>query len=157
MQAAAHVERLEPLLQALPLLGPAWQQRVQAAETASALRGYRKLLEVAPIRAAVRAAKARQLLLVVDEPGDAKAAAELDGESPHAVRVIVTDLASDQLQLRFRHDVDPSWLSAGARAEYASGIDSCALALDLRAALGPQSGGPSPAAIIAVKPKASTK
>jgi hypothetical protein len=95
--------------------------------------------------------------LVVDEPGDAKAAAELDGERPHAVRVIVTDLASDQLQLRFRHDVDPSWLSAGARAEYASGIDSCALALDLRAALGPQSGGPSPAAIIAVKPKASTK
>ena len=39
-------------------------------------------------------------------------------------------------ELRFRHDVDPSWLSPAARAEYASGIDSCALALDLRKALG---------------------
>jgi len=136
MQAAAHFERLEPLLQALPLLGPDWQQRVKAAETPRALDGYRKLFEVAPIQAAVRAAKARQLLLVVDEPGDTKAPAELDGERPHAVRVIVTDLASDQLQLRFRHDVDPTWLSQAARAEYASGIDSCALALDLRAALG---------------------
>jgi hypothetical protein len=132
----AHFERLEPLLQALPLLGPDWTHRVQTAESAATLAGYRKLFEVAPLRAAVRAAKARQLLLVLDEPGDAKVPAELDGERPHAVRVVISDLGSGELALRFRHEVDPSWLSAKARAEHASGIDSCALAVDLRRALG---------------------
>lgn len=138
MDAAMHVERLEPLLNALPLLGAAWQKRVRAAETSSALHGYRKLFEAAPIRAAVRAAKTRQLLLVLDEPGDPKAPAELDGERPHAVRVVLSDLTSGQLLLRFRRGVDPSWLSLAARAEYASGIDSCALAFDLREALAGQ-------------------
>ena len=51
------------------------------------------------------------------------------------MRVVLTDLASGELRLRFRHGVDPGWLSDNARAQYASGIDSCALALDLRAAL----------------------
>jgi hypothetical protein len=131
----AHVERLDPLLQALPLLEPAWQKRIQAAESDRALAGYQKLFDVAPVRAAVRAAKARQLLAVMDEPGDPKAPAELDGERPHAVRVTLIDLTSDQIRLRYRGLVDPSWLSAPARAQHASGIDSCALALDLRSAL----------------------
>jgi hypothetical protein len=39
------------------------------------------------------------------------------------------------VRLRFRGDVDPNWLSDGARAQYASGIDSCALAFDLRQVL----------------------
>ena len=102
----AHFERLEPLLQALPLLGPEWKHRVQTAESAVTLAGYRKLFEVAPLRAAVRAAKARQLLLVLDEPGDAKIPAELDGERPHPVRVVLADLATGELALRFRHEVE---------------------------------------------------
>ena len=81
------------------------------------------------------AAKARQLLAVMDEPGDPKAPAELDGERPHAVRVTLTDLSSGQIRLRYRATVDPSWLSPTTRAEYASGIDGCALAVDLRNAL----------------------
>jgi hypothetical protein len=144
--SVAHVERLDPLLQALPLLEPAWQKRILMAESAPALAGYQKLFDVAPIGAAVRAAKARQLLAVLDEPGDPKAPAELDGERAHAVRVTLTDLASGQIRLRYRGSVDPSWLSAAARAEYASGIDGCALALDLRnAVLGrPQVAAASP-------------
>lgn len=133
--AMAHVERVDVLLRALPLLDRAWQERVRTAETSRAVASYEKLFAAAPIRAAVRAAKARQLLAVMDEPGDPKAAAELDGERPHPVRVVLTDLNTGQVRLRYRGTVDPSWLSAGARAEYASGIDSCALALDLRSAV----------------------
>jgi hypothetical protein len=136
MEPHAHVQRLAPLLDVLPLLGGEWQRRVAVAESAAVLSDYRKLLEGAPIGAAVRAAKARQLLLVVDEPGDAKTAAELDGERPHAVRVVLSDLADGDVSLRFRKQVDPGWLSPATRAEYAAGVDSCALAVDLRSALG---------------------
>jgi hypothetical protein len=136
MEPYAHVQRLAPLLDILPLLGGEWRGRVAAAESAAVLSDYRKLIDGAPIRPAVRAAKARQLLLVIDEPGDAKTAAELDGERPHAVRVILNDLTDGHVSLRFRKQVDPGWLSAATRAEYAAGIDSCALAVDLREALG---------------------
>ena len=136
LEQHAHVQRLAPLLDVLPLLSADWQARVAAAESAAVLNDYRKLIEGAPIRAAVRAAKARQLLLVLDEPGDAKTPAELDGERPHAVRVVLSDLTDGDVSLRFRKHVDPGWLSASTRAEYAAGVDSCALALDLRHALG---------------------
>jgi hypothetical protein len=129
----AHVERLDTLLRVLPLLQPAWQERVRAADGPN-LSSYEKLFDVAPIAQAVRAAKARQLLAVMDEPGDEKLPAELDGERAHPIRVTLTDLATGAPLFRFRQKVDPSWLSASARAEYASGIDSCSLALDLRAA-----------------------
>jgi hypothetical protein len=36
--------------------------------------------------------------------------------------------------LRLRRRVDPGWISPAVRAEYASGIDSCVLALDVHAA-----------------------
>lgn len=136
MEEHAHVQRLAPLLDVLPLLGADWQARVVAAESATVLSNYRKLIEGAPIPAAVRAAKARQLLLVLDEPGDPTTPAELDGERPHAVRVVLSNLTDGNVELRFRKHVDPAWLSPPTRAEYAAGVDSCALALDLRTALG---------------------
>ncbi|HEX2875006.1 MAG TPA: hypothetical protein VHP33_27330 [Polyangiaceae bacterium] len=136
MQVATHIERVEPLLRALPFLGPAFKARVVAAETSAAVATLRRYFEAAPVQAAVRAAKARQLLLVIDEPSTTKAPTELDGERPHAVRVVLTDLRTGELRLRLRKDVDPGWLSDNARAQFASGIDSCSLALDVRAALG---------------------
>jgi hypothetical protein len=135
MQVAAHIERVEPLLRALPFLEPAFKARVVAAETSAAVATLRRYFEAAPVQAAVRAAKARQLLLVIDEPSTAKGPSELDGERPHAVRVVLTDLRNDELRLRLRRDVDPGWLTDNARAQFASGIDSCSLALDVRAAL----------------------
>jgi hypothetical protein len=135
MQVAAHIERVEPLLRALPFLGPAFKARVVAAETSAAVATLQRYFEAAPVQAAVRAAKARQLLLVIDEPSTAKGPTELDGERPHAVRVVLTDLRSGELRLRLRRDVDPGWLSDNSRAQFASGIDSCSLALDVRAAV----------------------
>lgn len=133
--ATSHVERLAPLLQALPLLGQSWQQRVESTQTLDALRQLQKLYDAAPVAAALRAAKARQMLIVMDEAGASTGPTELDGERAHPVRLVLTDLGSGELRLRFRRDVDPSWLSNDARAQNASGIDSCALAFDLRQAL----------------------
>lgn len=133
--ATAHVERLAPLLQVLPLLGRAWQRRVESAETLEAVGQLQKLYDLAPVAAALRAAKTRQLLVVMDEPGVLKGPTELDGERAHPVRVVLTDLSNGEVRLRFRREVDPSWLSDNARAQNASGIDSCTLAFDLRQAL----------------------
>jgi len=135
MQVAAHIERVEPLLRALPFLGPAFKARVVAAESSASVATLQRYFESAPIAAAVRAAKARQLLLVIDEPGDAKGPTELDGERPHPVRIVLQDLSNDEVRLRLRRGVDPGWLSDNARALFANGIDSCALALDVRTAL----------------------
>jgi hypothetical protein len=132
MQATAHVERVAPLLLALHLLDQDWRERIQRAETSQALRSLQKLFDAAPLAAAVRSAKARQLLLVLDETSTAKGPTELDGERAHTVRVVLTDLTNGEVRVRFRHDVDPSWLSDNARTQYASGIDSCSLGLDLR-------------------------
>lgn len=142
LEVTQHVERLAPLLQALPLMGRDWARRVEAAETAAALQTLQKLVDAAPLAAAVRAAKARQLLLVLDETGASGGPTELDGERAHPVRVVLTDLASGDTRLRFRQTVDPSWLSDHARAQYASGIDSCALAMDFRRAV--TAGSPIP-------------
>ena len=135
MQATAAVLRLAPLLQALPLLGADWKSRVELADTMPALQTLEKLIDAAPLAVAVRAAKARQLLVVLDESRAATGPTELDGERAHPVRVVLTDLTNGDVRLRFRGAVDPSWLSDQSRAQYASGIDSCALAMDLRAAV----------------------
>ncbi len=135
-QAVAHVERLHALIQGMPLLGPDWERRVRSAATEAQLHGLRKLFEVSPLKAAVRAAKAKQVLVVIDEPGDGTGPTELDGETQHPIRVILADLTNGEVRLRFRKQVDPNWISPNVRAEYARGIDSCALAMDLRSAIG---------------------
>ena len=134
MQATTHVERLAPLLQVLPLLEREWAARVQATESIPALQKLQTLLEAAPFAAGVRTAKARQLLLVADETLTATGPTELDGERAHSVRVSLTDLNDGETRLRYRRSVDPSWLSEATRAQFASGADSCALAMDIRQA-----------------------
>lgn len=133
-EATRNVERLAPLLQALPLLERGWARRVESAESELALQTLQKLVDAAPLAAAVRTAKARQLLLVLDESSLGSGPTELDGERVHPVRVVLTDLTSGEARLRFRQTVDPSWLSDSTRAQYASGIDSCTLAMDFRRA-----------------------
>jgi hypothetical protein len=143
--SARAIERLEPLLLVLPLLGPDWERRVSSAKTARELAEFQKIFERAPVQAALRAGKAQQILLAVDEPSDAPGPTELDGERAHFVRVVLCDVAG-KLTFRVRQRVDPSWISASGRAEYASGIDSCALGLDVRRAVSgrePDAGEPA--------------
>jgi hypothetical protein len=139
-RAAAHVERLSDALVGLPYLSREWAAQVRSAENSFALERLDQRLSRAPLAGARRAAKAELLLFAIDEPGEAGVPAELDGERPHQVRIGVVDLTADKVLLRLRRKVDPSWISSNARAEFASGIDSCGLALDVHAAVSANSG-----------------
>ncbi len=131
-EATAHVERLQAALVGLPYLAPGWESRLREAETELELDKLTRAFDRAPLEAARRAAKSSQLLFLLDEPGDGTGPTELDGERPHQVRVHLVDLESQKLLLRLRRRVDPAFISAAARAEYASAIDGCQLALDVR-------------------------
>lgn len=132
-RVAPHVSRLYHALAGLPYLSPTFEERVKTAQKARELELLRRDFERAPVEKAKLAARAELLLYAMDEPGDRSVPAELDGERPHHVRVGLVDLASKKQLLALRRKVDPSWLSPAARAEYASGIDACSLALDVRA------------------------
>ncbi len=127
-----HVQRLNDALVGLPLLGGAFRERVLGANSPDELARLSRQLDRAPLEAARRASRADLLLLAMDEPGDKSKPAELDGERPHHVRVGLIDLAAKKVLLQLRRHVDPSWVSPNTRAEFANGIDSCALALDVR-------------------------
>jgi hypothetical protein len=131
-KAAPHVARLYHALAGLPYLSRTWEARVQAAEKARELELLQRDFERAPLAGAKQAAKAELLLYAMDEAGDRSVPAELDGERPHYVRVGLVDLTSKKPLLTLRRKVDPSWLSPTSRAEYATGIDACSLALDVR-------------------------
>ena len=132
-----NVRRLNDAIVGLPLLSPAWTDKVKAAEEPTDLSRLRTELERAPIEHAKQAAHSSLLLVAVDELGEGKGPTELDGERLHPVRVALVDLARGsgrgEVLLRARHVVDPSWITAARRATYASGFDSCTLALDVHA------------------------
>ncbi|MEO6573853.1 MAG: hypothetical protein ABIP89_08440 [Polyangiaceae bacterium] len=130
-ERTANVRRLGDAVVGLPLLQPPWAARVQQAETAGDLAKLRKELDKAPVEEAKRAAKSSLLVVAMDEPGAGTGPTELDGERPHEVRIALVDLAASKVLLRMRKHVDPTWISMNARAQYASGLDACALALDV--------------------------
>jgi hypothetical protein len=134
MESTVNVQRLYHALAGLPFLNPNWARRVVEAETQHDITRLERTFERAPLKAAKLAAQASLLLFAMDE-ADGTGPTELDGERAHHVRVGLVDLDTEQLLLRLRRYVDPSWISANARAEYASGIDSCALGADVRAAV----------------------
>jgi hypothetical protein len=134
-RVAPHVARLYHALAGLPYLSPTWEERVKTAQKARELTLLRRDFERVPFDGARAAAKAELLLYAMDEPGDRSVPAELDGERPHHVRVGLVDLAHRRQLLTLRRRVDPSWLSPASRAEYATGIDACSLALDVREAV----------------------
>jgi hypothetical protein len=141
MKAVAHVERYHSARAALPLLLPAWQERVRAAEKRGELAILRTEMKRAPLKDAVRVMKARLLLVVMDEPKDGISPTEIDGAYRHYARVMLVDLETDQVLLRQRKRVDPAWISADTRVEYANAINSCELGLEVRAAM---TGTPTP-------------
>lgn len=127
----ANVRRVNDATVGLPFFSDAWSNKVRAAEDARELTRLKTELERAPIEQAKQAARASLLLVAIDEPGDGKGPTELDGERIHPVRVALVDLEAGKVLLRVRHGVNPAWVSADRRVMYASGFDSCALALDV--------------------------
>ena len=111
-------------------LQPAFEPRVRAADEHD-FDTLEKRVDGARLGETKAALAAQLLLAVMDEPGDPKVPADLDGERPHDVRVALVDLAGSKVLFRARKHVDPSAWSEKSRAEYASAMDSCALAYDL--------------------------
>jgi hypothetical protein len=116
----------------LPILAPDWLLRVKVA-TPTALARLETAHARAPVDAAQRAARARSLLVALDEGAGSLA---LDGDHAHDVRVAIVDLASGAELLRLRRRVDPSWVAPSRRAKYSIALDGCTLALDVREGAG---------------------
>ena len=136
-ESTRNVHRLYDAEAGLPFLLPPWSDRVRATGDPFELARLRNELEKAPIERAKETAKATLLLLAIDEPGEEGGPTELDGERAHAVRVGLVDLAASKVLVRLRKRVDPKWISPAMRPTHASGLDGCALALDVREAIEP--------------------
>lgn len=130
-ERTAHVRRFQDAVVGLPLLAPAWIERVRGATEQTEVNALRRDWEHAPIDRAIAAAKASRLLVALDEPGDQPGPTELDGERSHIVRVALVDLAASKLLYASRRRVDPSWISEKRRPTLAMALDSCALAFDV--------------------------
>ncbi len=131
--AAGSVERLADAYSAQRVLSPAWQARVRASQSDKELAALRSEVEHTPFERARSVWHADLLLAVMDEPGDTKAPAELDGERPHEVRVALVETKTGRILLRMRKAVDPHDWNVASRPDYAAGLDACALAVDARA------------------------
>jgi hypothetical protein len=127
----ASVHRLYDAQVGLSYLSDEWEGRVQNAADTRAVEGLRSDFAHAPIAEAKKAAGARWLVYLMDEPNEPGGITELDGEHAHAVRVGVVDLTTKSVVLRQRRRVDPSFISLPRRAEYSRSLDSCALAYDV--------------------------
>ncbi len=134
-KSIANVTRLNDAEVGLPFLVPAWAARVSAAEELPDVTRLRREFEKAPLDGARRAAQSELLFVAMDEEGDKKGPTELDGERPHKVRVLLVDLRAKKVLVRQQKNVDPAWITEAQRPTYAAGLDSCAMAMDLREAI----------------------
>ena len=125
------VYRLAEAESALRVLQPAFEDRVRAADERE-LGRIEKQLAIVRLPEATKALAAPLFLAILDEPGDGKVAADLDGERPHDVRIELYDARASKILFRARKHVDPSAWSAAGRVDFSGGLDSCALALELR-------------------------
>jgi len=131
----AHVSRFHVARVGLPFLQPQWEERVKATEDSRQIAEMRRLLKQAALENAVKAMKSRLLLAVMDEPKDGKGPSEIDGANRHYVRVMLVDMEADKVLLRQRKLVDPAWIPTSRRSDYANGINSCELGMEIRAAM----------------------
>jgi hypothetical protein len=131
-----HARRLHDAEVGLRLLLLPWEERLQNARELRDLERIQAEVAKVPIAETKRAAEADVLIAAMDEPGEA-GPADLDGERAHQVRVLIVDLRASKVLLRTRRRVDPNWLAAATRSNFASAVDGCALALDVRAVVAP--------------------
>jgi hypothetical protein len=128
---SGQARRLREVVEGLHRLLLPWEDRLQHARELRDLDRIKGELSNVHAEETKRAAQAEILIVAMDEAGEG-GAAELDGERPHHVRVAIVDLRSGTLLLRVRKRVDPNWLAASTRSNFASAVDGCALAFDIR-------------------------
>jgi hypothetical protein len=129
-----HARRLHDAEGGLRQLLSPWEERIESARELRDLERIQGELAILPVAETKRAVKAELLIAAMDEP-DEKGPADLDGERAHQVRVVIVDIRTATVLLRARKRVDPNWLAATTRSTFASAVDGCALAFDVRAGL----------------------
>lgn len=134
-QPTAKVKRLDAAKHGLPFLQPAFAERIRSAPDGITIRALKKELDGASLDAARTTLRSEILIAVMDEPAPAGGITEIDGERAHDVRVAIVDLQKQKPLFRSRKHVDPSEWSTQNRSQFASGLDGCTLAYDLRDAL----------------------
>lgn len=135
LKVAAHVTRFHTARVGVPFLMPQWEERVRTAKKSRDLADMRSLLNRVSLKESVHAMKVRLLLAVMDEPRDGISPTEMDGANRHYVRVTLLDLDTDKVLLRQRKLVDPAWIPSARRGDYANGINSCELGIEIRAVM----------------------
>jgi hypothetical protein len=127
-----HARRLHDAEDGLRQLLAPWEERVDNARELRDLERIQAELAKVPVAETKRAAEAELLIAAMDESDEA-GPADLDGERAHQVRVTIVDIRAAKVLLRLRKHVDPNWLATTTRSNFASAVDGCALALDVRA------------------------
>jgi hypothetical protein len=131
---AEHVHRLHDAESGLKQILAPWEERIRNASELRDIDHVKFDLGKVPVEETKRALRAELLIAALDEPDEA-GPADLDGERPHQVRVALIDLRAGKIVLRTRQRVDPNWLAAATRSNFASAVDGCALALDIRSGI----------------------
>lgn len=130
--ATPNVVRFADVETGLPFLSPGYAEKVRASSTEGELAVYKTSIDRASLELAKPALRSELLLAVMDEPGPSGGITEMDGERPHDVRIYLVERATQKVLLRTRKWVDPSVWTPDHRAQFASGMDGCALAYDVR-------------------------
>ena len=135
--ATSSILRLYDAEAGLPYLLPTFAERIRGAKDDLQLTELSREFNAAPISLGKRVIRSELLIAVFDEPNDKATITELDGEAPHTVRLAILRLDKMTPLLRLRKHVDPSWITANRRPQYARELDGCRLAVDVRDTLSP--------------------
>lgn len=116
----------------LVFLGPTFETQVSSATSKRSLEKLGASFSEAHLTRLTPSLKARYLVAALDEPKPLGTPSELDGAARHFVRLVVSDLRAARILFRIRKEVNPTWISEGARFRYALGLDGCRFGRDAR-------------------------
>jgi hypothetical protein len=133
--ATPHVMRLADAHFGLPYLSPSFLDEISSARDATEIEKLAARFKKAPLVRAKQALKAEVLIVAMDDTASGTGPTELDGARAHDVVFAIADIRAASVLVRLKRHVDPSWISLEARLRYASKLDSCKLAMDLRDAM----------------------
>jgi hypothetical protein len=126
------VSRLHDVEVGLPLLQRPWRERISAARSDLELQRLENEFRRTSINLTKQALRSELLIIAIDERNLPGTVTELDGEAPHDIRLMITELSTNRLLLRVRKRVDPSWITPNRRPQYARELDGCRFALAVR-------------------------
>lgn len=133
-----NVRRVDDARVGLPFLSPDWASSVKAAQDQAEIEALSARFKRAPLARAKEALRAELLMVAMDDTASGSGPTELDGARAHDVRFAIAEIRSSSILVQLKRHVDPSWISIAQRAQHASKLDSCLLAMDLRDAFTPR-------------------